>query len=122
MVFVKDQFKTQMTLQLLVQSNLWFVDVATAMMKGLLIEAGKVLGLNSEDAALFIINDIRGLKVNKVIKNVDDLLDVAGKFRKGKTKIGENTIQGNINEVFNTITEGSEVLELFSFILYIDTK
>ena len=93
-----------------------FVDAVAVMVEGLLFEAGKALGLNSEDAALaattvLIINDIKGLKINKVIKNVDDLIDAAGKFGKGKTKIGENTIKGNVNDVFNTISEGGELLE-----------
>ncbi len=46
-----------------------------------------------------------------LIKSVDDLIEAAGKFSRGKTKIGENTIHQNINDVFNTITEGGKVLE-----------
>lgn len=41
---------------------------------------------------------------------VEGLLFEAGRFRKGKTKIGEYTIKGNIDDVFNTIIERGEVL------------
>jgi len=93
-----------------------FVEAVAIFVEGLLYEAGKALGLKGEDAALaastiIIINDLKGFKVKKVIKNVDDLLDAAGKFSKGKTRIGQNTIKGNIDDVFKTITEGGEVLE-----------
>ena len=86
------------------------------MMEGLLYEGGKLLGLNNEEAALaatsvIIINDLKGLKVDKVIKNVDDLIEAAGAFKKGKTRVGENTIDGDIDDVFETITDGGTTLE-----------
>jgi hypothetical protein len=94
-----------------------FVDALAVMAEGILYETGKYLGLENEDAVLaastvLIINDLKKLKVNKVIKNVDDLLEAAGKFSKGKkTREGANKLKGNIDDVFKTITEGGEVLE-----------
>ena len=94
-----------------------FVDAAVTMLEGALIDFGVTLGFEREAAmtavtSVFIINDIKGLKVNKVIKNVDDLLDAAGSFKhKGsgtKSLQGENTLQGNMNDVFETITDGFE--------------
>ena len=83
--------------------------------EALLTEAGLALGLDGEDAALaatmvVVVNDARGLKVNKVIRNVDDLLDAAGSFSGRKTQAGENTIHGNVDDVFDSITEGGEAL------------
>jgi hypothetical protein len=92
-----------------------FADAAAELFTGLLFEGAKQLGMNEESAAMaavmvVIVNDLRGLRVNKVIDNVDDLLDAAGSFKhKGsgtKTLQGENTIEGNMNEVFETITDG----------------
>lgn len=50
-------------------------------------------------------------KFDKVIEGIDDLIDAAGSFSGRKTKIGENTIQGNVDDVFKTVTEGGEALE-----------
>ena len=97
-----------------------FVDAAAIMVEGLLFECGKLLGLDNKDAALaattvLVINDIRGLKIDKVIRNVDDLVEAAGNFttpRSGtKSLVGENKIQADINDVFDKITEGGEVFE-----------
>jgi hypothetical protein len=92
-----------------------FVDAAAVMIEGLLYEGGKYLGMNDGDAALaattiLIVNDLKKLKINKVIKNVDDLIEAGGKFAKGKTRVAENKIAGNIDDVFDSITEGGEVL------------
>ncbi|MXV37645.1 hypothetical protein GO491_02965, partial [Flavobacteriaceae bacterium Ap0902] len=76
------------------------------------VQAGiESTGVDKDDAAiissvLVTVYDLKGLKVNKVINNVDDLLEAAGKFSKGKTKVGENTIVGNVDEIFETVTKG----------------
>jgi len=41
------------------------------------------------------------------MRNSDDLIQAAGKFsNKPRGKVGENTIQGNVDDIFNIITTG----------------
>ena len=55
-----------------------------------------------------MVNDLKGLKVKKVIDDIDDLIEAAGTFSRGKTHVGENTIKGNIDEVFEHITKDAQ--------------
>ena len=97
-------------------NSIGFVDLIAQTVEALLGEGGVAVGLSREQATMgaatiLIINDLKQLKVNKIVKNVDDLLDAAGSFKGKKTKIGENTMEGNVDDVFKTITEGGDVLE-----------
>lgn len=41
------------------------------------------------------------------MRNSDDLIQAEGKFsNKPRGKVGENTIQGNVDDIFNIITTG----------------
>jgi hypothetical protein len=77
----------------------------------LTVEAGKALGMDEKVVGamatiIVIIKDAKGLNVKKTIKNLDDLMEAAGGFGKGKTKVSKNTIDGDRDAVFDEITAG----------------
>lgn len=77
-----------------------------------IVQGSEALGMSEDNSmilagVLIFVNDLKGIKVNKIINNADDLIQAAGRFsNKPRGKVGENTIQGNIDDIFNTITTG----------------
>ncbi|WP_304419792.1 RHS repeat-associated core domain-containing protein [Profundicola chukchiensis] len=81
------------------------------------VQAGiESTGIDKDDAAivssvLVTVYDLKGLKVNKVINNVDDLLEAAVKTAKQlrtASKINMEII-GDADEIFDKITKGMDI-------------
>lgn len=89
------------------------LDIPIDLVTMAIVQGSETLGMSEDNSmilagVLIVINDVKGLKVNKIIRNADDLIQAANKTAKQprNTSTINKEVTGNIDDIFNTITKG----------------